>query len=140
MTVFTHSKLIPFNQSQRFLWIFVSVFVMILGTESLHSADESLYNPRGKRDPFMPLVSLNSRSSGGITGVENEGDVVIEGIVYDAKKGSVVIVNGVVLRSGDEVGSVKVLKIQPEGALFLINGAEVYKAMYKEDSKGASNT
>ena len=65
--------------------------------------------------------------------VETIEELSVEGIVYDPK-GSVVIVNGTVLKEGEELGAVKVLKIQENGALFSINGVESFKPLY-EDSK-----
>lgn len=100
------------------------------------SAAEDLYNSHGKRDPFMPLVSLTSRESPGLLGVQNVEDLEMQGVVYDPKKGSIVIVNGSVLKEGEESGSVKVLKIAPEGATFLVNGVEAFKPVYEEEKKG----
>ena len=100
-------------------------------------ADEvhTLYDPHGKRDPFVPLVTLSSKVSSGLLGVESIDEITVEGIVYDPK-GSIVIVNGSVLKEGEEFGSVKVVAIRPNGAEFSINGAKVFKALYQDEAKG----
>ena len=97
------------------------------------AAEEGLYNPHGKRDPFVSLVTTATRVSSGLVSVENIEELNVEGIVYDPK-GSIIVVNGTVLKEGEELGAVKVLKIREDGALFSINGVESFKPLY-EDSK-----
>jgi hypothetical protein len=58
--------------------------------------------------------------------------------VYDPKKGSVVILNGSVLKEGEQLGSVKVLKIEKNGVRLSLGGSETFKALYQEESKGKS--
>lgn len=111
----------------------MSVFGMIFSIEAVAAAGESLYNAHGKRDPFVPLVTLMSRSSSGLVSVEGPDDISIEGIVFDSKKGSIIIVNGAVLKEGEQYGGLKVLKIKPDGALFSVNNVEVFKRLYKQD-------
>ena len=48
------------------------------------AAPEDLYNARGKRDPFVPLVTKETRqTASGLVGVENVEEISIEGIIYD---------------------------------------------------------
>lgn len=137
MTPFQHFfKNFDLSQQLRlFLWIFLAVLGMIC-LPSLSLADEKgLYDARGKRDPFIPLVTLTMKSSSSnLLGVDNIEDLVVEGVVYDPVHGSLVIVNGAVLKEGEELGSVKVVKVEVNGAHFLINGAEGFKEIYQEDS------
>ena len=111
----------------------MSLFGMIFPTGASLTAEEGLYNARGRRDPFVPLVTLMSRSSSGLVSVEGVDDISIEGILFDRKKGSVIIVNGAVLKEGERHGGLKVLKIMADGALFSLNNVEVFKRLYKED-------
>lgn len=112
-------------------------FGMIYSPEAAIAAGErSLYDPHGKRDPFVPLVTLATKVSSSLLGVENIDEITVEGVVYDPKKGSVVIANGSVLKEGEEFGSVKVVSIKPNGAVFSINGVKDFKAMYQEEPKG----
>ena len=97
---------------------------------------KAVYDPHGKRDPFMPLVTLATKVSSGLLGVENIDEIVVEGIVYDPKKGSIVIASGSVLKEGEEFGNVKVVSIKPNGAEFSINGVQAFKALYQEEPKG----
>ena len=116
-----------------FLWILVFAFGIIFFAESGQAAD--LYDSHGKRDPFVPLVTLTSRETTGIVSIESAEDINIEGIVYDPK-GSVVIVNGSLMKEGQELGNIKVVKIRPDGVLFLINGTQSYVPLYRDKGEG----
>ena len=124
---------------QFFMWLFLVAFGMICLDFPVQAAvgEGSLYSAKGKRDPFVQLVGTGAKASvGGLLSVESVEEISIEGIVVDADpKQSIVVVNGSVLKEGDEVGSVKVLKIRPDGASFSVNGIEAFKALYQEDVK-----
>lgn len=119
-----------------FLWLLPLVFAMITGIAKPVNADEIAYDPHGKRDPFVPLVTLTSKDSTGLMGVESVDELSIEGLVYDSKNGSIVVINGSVLKEGDEVSGVKVLKIKTDGVTLSLNGVETFKPMYQDDAKG----
>lgn len=122
-----------------FLWIVTLAFGMISSGQVLQAAEESVhYNAHGKRDPFMPLVTMTMREAPGLIGVETVEELNVEGIVYDTKKGSIVIINGSVLREGDELGAVKVLRISKNGVSVTINGVEAYKEMYQDEKEKVS--
>jgi len=99
--------------------------------------ESSLYSAKGKRDPFVQLVATSTRlSASGLMSVESVEEITIEGIVLDPKhKDSIVVVNGSVLKEGEEVGNVKVLNIKADGATFSVNGIEAYKPLYQEEKK-----
>jgi hypothetical protein len=118
-----------------FLWILSGVFVMIFSVPGF-AADEIAYDPHGHRDPFAALVTLTSKESSGLMGIESVDEVLIEGVVYDPKNGSIIVINGSVLKEGDEVSGVKVIQIKPDGALLSLNGVEGFKPMHQDDSKG----
>ncbi|OIO37941.1 MAG: hypothetical protein AUJ72_03490 [Candidatus Omnitrophica bacterium CG1_02_46_14] len=130
-----------FQKKQFFLWNLLICFGMILSSLSfVNAAEQEMHNAHGKRDPFVPLVTTTMKSSSsGLLGIENIDELSIEGVVYDPGHGSVVIVNGAILKEGEELGSVKVLKISPEGARFLVNGAEGFKPIYQEESANKKN-
>lgn len=119
-----------------FLWILLPAFGMIMPVGAF--ADEPAYQAREKRDPFTPLVTTSTRQSPGLMGVEGINDLTIEGIVYDPKKGSIVIVNGTVLKEGEELGGIKIKKIEKSGVRLVLNGAETFKSLYQDDRKGTS--
>ena len=111
--------------------IFVWTLLLSFGNIFTLYADmeKSLYDVRGKRDPFAQLISMTaSRQSLGLLGVEHIDDIVIEGIVYDPK-GSIVMLNGSTLKEGEEVASVKVVSVSPNGAVISVNGMEKFKSL-----------
>jgi len=117
------------------LWILSLTFGTLCAIGGMSAADEARYDAYGKRDPFATVVSSMGREAGGLVGIESAEDLSIEGIVYDPKQGSIAIVNGSVIREEEESGSVKVLKIKPDGVLFLINGIERFKSIHPDDTK-----
>jgi hypothetical protein len=119
-----------------FLWIVSSVFGIIMSVSAF--ADGPAYTAHDKRDPFTPLVTSSSRQSPGLMGIERIDELTVEGIVYDPKNGSVVILNGTVLKEGEELGGVKITKIEKSGVRLLLNGTETLKSLYQDDTKGKS--
>lgn len=124
------------SRFQFFLWILGAAFG-IISTLTVAQADQKLYNVKGKRDPFVQLVGTGSKAStGGLLGVESLEEILVEGIVQDANpKNSILVANGSVMKEGEEVGSVKLLKIEANGGLFSVNGIEGYRALYEETKK-----
>ena len=125
---------------QLFLWYLLPIFGMLFLSGTSFSAEKSLYNDHGRRDPFVPLVTTTMKtSSSNILGIDNIDDLVIEGLIYDPKHGSAVIMNGAVLKEGEELGNVKVTKIMENGAQFTVNGVEGFKEIYQEESGDRKN-
>ena len=122
-----------------FFWILFSPFGILWPDCVFAGAPEEgrLYHAQGKRDPFIPLLATSLRlSTGALLGVETVEDIQIEGIVMDADpRQSVVVVNGSMMRTGEEIGSVKVLAIRPEGVQFSVNGMEAFKPLYQGESQ-----
>ncbi len=81
-----------------------------------------VYDAKGRRDPFLQWAEGGNSKNGVST-----QDLRVEGIIFDPAQGSLVVINGVVLKEGDSVGSYKVSKIEKnrvliskkEGALWL---------------------
>lgn len=124
-----------FSKRKFFLWTLLFAFGIIVCENGATAGEEVSYSARGRRDPFTPLVTQAVRAASGLSGIESIEEVTIEGIVYDPKNGSVVVLNGSVLKEGEEAGNFKVLQIKPDGAWFLINGTKVFKPMYQGDAQ-----
>jgi hypothetical protein len=117
------------------MWIFLAAFAIIFSASCV-SAEPISYVAKGKRDPFVQLVASSKQAAGGLLGVESIDEIVVEGIMIDADPGnSVVVANGSVLKEGEEVGDVKLVKIQADGAVFSVNGMEGFKALYVDEAK-----
>ena len=88
------------------IWLWCIYF---LGTSFAWAAESKqfVYNENGKRDPFWPLVS----ASGTITTYESDmtaADMVLEGVVVDAHGDNLAIVNGKIVKKGEQVASYQV--------------------------------
>jgi type II secretory pathway component PulC len=93
---------------------------------------EFKYNAKGKRDPFIPLIS----ESGGYASDAYEAsaveDIRLEGILWDDAKGSIAIINGEITKEGDSMGSIKILKINKDSVIFDVGGESVKIDLNKE--------
>lgn len=124
----------PHLTKRLFFWILVSAFGIIGSVQAVLADETAAYDTHQRRDPFVPLVTQSIREASGLAGIESADELKIEGVVCDPK-GSVVIVNGTVLKEGEEVGALKIVKIDPGGAHISINGSESYIPLYKEEDK-----
>ena len=121
----------PLFLHRFFLWNVCLAFGIIFLESYAWAAPQELYDARGKRDPFVPLVTATSRqTASGLVGVESLDEITLQGIVFDPKNGSMVIANDSMMKEGEEQGAVKVLKIEAGGALFSVNGIEGFKEQY----------
>lgn len=96
------------------------------------------YEPRGKRDPFVPLIGQGKASAMvGLEDVASISDVKLEGIAVNAKGKRVAVLNGELLKEGDGRGIIKVLKITTKSATLIVGGKE-YNIMLSGEEGGTS--
>jgi hypothetical protein len=123
----------------RRFWLFYLAFGIIACEVSY--AAQSLYDAKGRRDPFTPLITSDAKVTktgvvSGLMRVETLDEIIVEGVMNDNDpKKSVIILNGSVLREGEVAGNVKVVKLQADGAVISVNGVEGFKPIYKEENK-----
>lgn len=82
------------------------------------------YRNRGKKDPFIPLVSADGKLMVTYSGVKSVNDIVLEGIIYDPDRGSIVILNGSILKEDDQMGSIKVKRIEESRVILIFENEE----------------
>ena len=77
--------------------------------------------PAGKRDPFIPLVTPEGRliQSAAAPG---EGEVRLEGLIYDDNGPSLAVLNGAVAGVGDSVRGYRVIKITENKVTLMKDG------------------
>jgi hypothetical protein len=111
----------------------IPTFITILLMASIVLAEGPFkYDSKGKRDPFVPLVSETGVSISDIYGISSIKDIRLEGIVWDDKGGSIAIINGEIIKEGEVLGVLKLLKIQKDGVVFDIDGEEVKVDLMRE--------
>ena len=110
---------------------FLLGLICICLSATIFAEDNFVYNSKGKRDPFMPLVT----SEGYIISVEEElfaSDMNLEGIIFDVQGRSLAIINGKVVKVGDNIGSYTILEIG-QTKVILAKEAEKYILELKRD-------
>lgn len=98
--------------------------------------EEFVYDAKGKRNPFIPLVTPEGR----LLKLDKQQDttqqgLAIEGIIYDKLGRSFAIVNSAVVGIGDMVGDFQVLKILDNKVIFIRNGEPLEVELTKEEVK-----
>lgn len=117
----------PKKNLQAIRWIFTGLFGMIFFAVTAEAAEtQRHYDPGGRRDPFIPLIAGGARPSGSLMSVEVPEDLILEGIAYDPA-GSIVVVNGTMLKQGEQVGNTRLLRVDASRAVFEVNGVQVTK-------------
>jgi hypothetical protein len=100
-----------------------AVGIILCAMYGLSFAEGFVYSGKGKRDPFVPLVGAGAayyvKDALEITSAQ---DVVLEGILYDEKGDSRAIVNGLILKEGEQAGIVTVEKIEAKKVSLIIEG------------------
>lgn len=97
-------------------------------------AENFAYNSSDMRDPFIPLITQNTKVAAGLETVESIDDLMLEGIVWDAGGGSIAIMNGVIVENDQKIGSIKILRIEEKSVKLTINDIE-YDINLKEEEE-----
>lgn len=120
-------------QNLKFLILSCSFAFCILNfTLTCYAQEQFIYDAKGKRDPFIPLVTPDGR----LLKLEQEegiADLSLEGIIYDKNGLSYAIVNGEVVRIGDRIGDYQVLKIDENKVIFIKEGLPQEVQLKKEE-------
>lgn len=98
----------------------------------LYAQAEFVYDARGKRNPFIPLVTSDGRLLK-LDKKEGQDNLLIEGIIYDEDGLSYAIVNGEIVKIGDRVGGYYVSKIKKDKITFIKDGQPLELELKKEE-------
>lgn len=113
--------------------LYCSVFIVC----SAPSTVDFSYDDKDNRDPFIPLVGPGAiyQSRGGAD-IQTIHDVILEGIVYDRKRGSIVVINGIVLKEGEQIGAAMIKKIEPKQVVLEIKEKQYEVPLIIEEEGG----
>ncbi|MGA2775870.1 MAG: hypothetical protein ABSE81_07440 [Candidatus Omnitrophota bacterium] len=89
----------------------------------LYAQGEFVYDAKGKRNPFIPLVTPDGRLLK-LQQEEQGRGLTLSGIIYDKQGVSYAIVNGIVVGVGDRIGDYRVLKIL-ENKIILMEDSQI---------------
>jgi len=104
----------------------IVLLAIILTYPPVFAADETefIYDSRGERDPFMPLITKDGKAITTYGRISSISDVVVEGILYDAQGESVVVINDVVLKEGDSISGITVKSIEKNSVVLSFKDKE----------------
>ena len=117
--------------SKNKVFILISVFVFWFCAFSCF-AQEFIYDAKGKRNPFIPLVTSGGRLLK-LDKEEGARGLSVEGIIYDERGISYAIINGEPAKTGDAVGEYQVLKIEKNKVIFIKDGEPLELEFKKEE-------
>ncbi len=116
------------NKNQIYFFILSFTFCV-----SCYAQEQFVYDAKGKRDPFIPLVTSDGRLLN-LDTQQAKGALSLEGIIYDENGVSYAIVNGAVVKIGDAVDDNQVLKIEKNKVIF-IKGGNPFELRLKEEAE-----
>lgn len=119
-----------------FLMLFLGSCVLAFAEDKFTPSETTFltgftYDSKGKRDPFLPLVSKEGYL------INREADVLatdmnLEGIIYDPSGKSLAIINGQVLKVGDTISNYSIIEIEKHRVI-LLRDAEKFILELKEE-------
>lgn len=115
--------------------LFISVFLIFASIMCVAGQERYAYDAKGKRDPFIALVTADGRFLKLDTEEVSKGDLTLEGIIYDKNGMSYAIVNSAVVKIGDTVDDSQVLKIEKNKVIFVKDGNTFEVELKKEEIK-----
>jgi len=111
--------------------MFLALMLIFMAVNAC-AAQDFVYEGKDKRDPFMPLVT----SDGYIVTVEDEllvSDMNLEGIILASQgEQSLAIINGKVVKVGENIGNYTVLQISVD-AVELTKDTDKYRLELKKE-------
>ena len=111
--------------------IFTLLFILCILFSAV-AEEQFLYDGKGKRDPFVPLVGITATSVESLQDIMTIEDVDLQGIAYDAKGRVVAIINGEMVRIGEGGGRLIVKGISDDNVTLSIDDEEYVLNIYAE--------
>jgi hypothetical protein len=123
----------PVTSNQKFILILLFIFSFLIPNSS--AQDKITYDDKGKRDPFISLVTPDGR----IINFEPQGaesKIILGGIIYDPAGNSYAIINNEVVGVNDFILGHVVAKIEPNRVILLENNQAVEYKLNKDETYG----
>lgn len=115
--------------------VFLILSIAIFAAVYFDSYAEVRYESRGRRDPFVPLIGMDRPAATRLEDVSSIADIKLEGIAVKAEGKKAAILNGEVLKEGDKVGEVELVKITNKYVTILVGGKS-YDVNLSEEEGG----
>ncbi len=118
---------------QRMGSLILAAFILLGAVTCACAEDDFIYNAKGKRDPFIALVTPEGR----LLRLDDEAaeavTISLQGILYDPQGVSYAVVNGESVQVGDYVGDSQVLRIEKSKVVFIKAGELSQVTVNKEE-------
>lgn len=119
----------------RFGLVLLLLLITMQGAVLGFAEEEAyVYDSRGKRDPFIPLVGVAVTTVGSLEDVMSIEDVKLQGVASNAAGVQIAIINGEMIKEGEKSGRVTLKKITKEKIIILID-EESYEISLYSDKK-----
>lgn len=114
--------------------VFVITSLILAGLDGYVGSEEEpfIYDSKGKRDPFIPLIGKGAEFLFTEVAVGSMEGIYLEGVVWDPVDGSLAIINGEIAAEGDIVGGFKVKEIKKEEVVLVKEGEEFIITLIEE--------
>jgi len=118
------------------LYFWILIFGIVFSTNiATYAQEEYIYDSRGRRDPFVPLLGVTSSAMGSLDDVMGIDDVNLQGIASDSQGKKAAIINGEMIREGQTIGRVTLKKILHEKIELMIDDEEYEINIYDKTTE-----
>lgn len=131
MIKITNSKLQITNKSQI---LFVICVLYIVIYPMAHAQEAYLYEGHGRRDPFVPLVGVTKGAVVSLEDIVSIEDVNLQGIARDSTGRKAAIINGEMIKEGQTIGHLTIIKILKNEVILTIDEDEFKVNIYGEEA------
>ena len=111
---------------------FILIFLLSAWCVAAHALDAHVYDSRGKRDPFVPLVGDISKIIESLEDIDNIEDVVLQGTAIEASGKRVAILNGETVTEDETRGHITIKEISRTFIVLTIDKEEHTLSIYGE--------
>jgi len=107
------------RKSAHLLFLSLAAAVILI---SPVAGDDYKYDSHGKRDPFVPLISIDRPAASRLGDVTSVTDVKLEGIASSPGGKMAAILNGELVKEGDRFGDIEIKNITKKTVTLMIGG------------------
>lgn len=94
---------------------------------------EFAYDAHEKRNPFLALVSQDGRILEPQVSKKRDGEIYLEGVIYDPGGSSYAVISGEIVRPGESLGAYQLIGIGPQKIILSKEGKEFEVELKREE-------
>ncbi|MFH1877575.1 MAG: hypothetical protein ABH883_02060 [Candidatus Omnitrophota bacterium] len=117
------------------IFIVAVVVCVVWDHACLHASEGSgtVYQSYGRRDPFVPLIGVHTKGAGEktLSDVFTVDDISLQGILCDGDGEKKAILNGEIVKAGDQKGLVSIVGISDNAVTVKIDEETYAVKLYK---------